>query len=982
MLQCYFVCFRTQVNRTKANQPPSSLGTALLLLVLLFASLQSGAQAQTGYIKESFEGSFPPTGWQIRNVLGSNQWVKSTNQAHTGSASAYIQYQTANAEDWLILPHFSVEKSTDSIMFWVRLAFQGYSPDRLEVLLSTTDDALTSFTTTLLDLQEGVNYPPNSNTWYQHKVSLENFVNQDIYIAFKHTNNNGDGLYIDDVELGTPPAADVAVVSIDAPLYATSAGAIPKVTVKNEGSEVQTFTLQLTATDGYTSSVSVVDLAPQATRQVSLSTWTPAAGTYTFTATAVLQEDEIQDNNIITKSISAYNEFPHQGWVTKTALPAPRWANGLASLSNLAGNEASLYAISGADANFNNTTSVERFDAASNTWTPMAPIPAARLQISANTIGNKIYVAGGYTSTFSPTNRLDIYDIATNSWAIGENMPTAVGDYASAVLGDSLLYIIGGYNGSLDVNLVQIYNTNTNTWLVGTAKAGTAAAGLRGGIANGKVVVAGGYNQSAGSLSEAWLGTINSEDPTQITWTALPVMPGGPSSRLGAGVGAFLNRIYFTAGDPNGQGNQVLATTIAYNVTTNEWEIGPSKPTGVSNISNFTPVVFDKHSYMASVGGYNGSAVVGINEWLDLGPIPGSTASVLSANGATTICRGTQANLVVNVTGGTSPYTVVYSDGTNNITVNDYVSGANIPVFPTATTTYSLVSVTDANGAAGSGNSGTQTITVTNPPTWYVDADGDKYSGSTTEACTRPTNGFFLSELQGTGDCNDGSAAVNPSAAEICANGIDDNCNGQTDENCGPCKNAVSFSTAPITATSATLNWVASVKPVQWQIQYKTTANGSQWVDVFVAGSARSVTITGLKTKQSYNWHIRAKCGTTWTAYSGSISFKTGAISRTTANAVVVNEKADMLSEEADGLQVSVLNNPSSSYFTLILRSSSDKVASLRIVDAVGRTVEGRSGLSANSTQRIGHNYISGLYYVQVMQGNRKVTLKLVKQPN
>jgi len=66
---------------------------------------------------------------------------------------------------------------------------------------------------------------------------------------------------------------------------------------------------------------------------------------------------------------------------------------------------------------------------------------------------------------------------------------------------------------------------------------------------------------------------------------------------------------------------------------------------------------------------------------------------------------------------------------------------------------------------------------------WYKDADGDDYSdGMTLTQCLRPANYYVAAELIATtGDCNDGAAAINPAASEVC-DGVDNNCNGMTDE--------------------------------------------------------------------------------------------------------------------------------------------------------------------------------------------------------
>ncbi len=84
--------------------------------------------------------------------------------------------------------------------------------------------------------------------------------------------------------------------------------------------------------------------------------------------------------------------------------------------------------------------------------------------------------------------------------------------------------------------------------------------------------------------------------------------------------------------------------------------------------------------------------------------------------GTITTCTGSTANLKVDINGGNAPaYNVTIQPSVGApFTVLNYVSGANIPVTPAVTTTYTLVSVVQADNPCciGTGNSGTPTITV------------------------------------------------------------------------------------------------------------------------------------------------------------------------------------------------------------------------------------------------------------------------------
>ncbi|MFH1468052.1 MAG: putative metal-binding motif-containing protein [Pseudomonadota bacterium] len=82
------------------------------------------------------------------------------------------------------------------------------------------------------------------------------------------------------------------------------------------------------------------------------------------------------------------------------------------------------------------------------------------------------------------------------------------------------------------------------------------------------------------------------------------------------------------------------------------------------------------------------------------------------------------------------------------------------------------------NGVDDDCDGATDEADATDATTWYTDADGDGYGDPSQHsiACAQPTGAVADAT-----DCDDGDAAVHPGAAESC-NGVDDDCDGDTDE--------------------------------------------------------------------------------------------------------------------------------------------------------------------------------------------------------
>ncbi|MCS6916600.1 MAG: MopE-related protein, partial [Chitinophagales bacterium] len=111
----------------------------------------------------------------------------------------------------------------------------------------------------------------------------------------------------------------------------------------------------------------------------------------------------------------------------------------------------------------------------------------------------------------------------------------------------------------------------------------------------------------------------------------------------------------------------------------------------------------------------------------------------------------------------------VYDDGMGNYFFDPGLAGAG---------THAIIYLyADAFGCSGFDFT---SVNVNASSAWYADVDGDTYGdpSSMVMACSAPS-GYVADNT----DCDDNNAAVNPGVAEVCYNGIDDNCNGQVDEN-------------------------------------------------------------------------------------------------------------------------------------------------------------------------------------------------------
>lgn len=222
-----------------------------------------------------------------------------------------------------------------------------------------------------------------------------------------------------------------------------------------------------------------------------------------------------------------------------------------------------FYVIDGVNANHAPIARMERYDAASNTWTELSPPPAALESPTAVCEAGRIHLLGG-----SGTDDHFVYDIGTASWSRAAPVPRDVRGAAGAAW-DGRIYLVGGDDNAVPggtSGAVDVYDVATDTWSAGPAMpVPTVASGAA--QASRYLYVVGGWDDDSPAENVA---TTQRLDLVTGSWSVGPTFT--PATADFA-LAATNKAIYAMGGDAPG-GTATDPTRATWRLPTRSWPKG------------------------------------------------------------------------------------------------------------------------------------------------------------------------------------------------------------------------------------------------------------------------------------------------------------------------------------------------------------------------------------------------------------------------
>ncbi|XP_023991444.1 kelch-like protein 4 isoform X2 [Salvelinus sp. IW2-2015] len=269
-----------------------------------------------------------------------------------------------------------------------------------------------------------------------------------------------------------------------------------------------------------------------------------------------------------------------------------------------------LYAVGGMDATKGSTT-IEKYDLRTNTWTQVGVMNGRRLQFGVAVIDDKLYVVGGRDG-LKTSNMVECYNPFNNVWSTMPPMSTHRHGLGITVL-EGPMYAVGGHDGWSYLNTVERWDPQAKQWnYVASMSTPRSTMGVT--ALNGKLFAVGGRDGSS------CLRSMECFDPHTNKWSMCAPMA---KRRGGVGVATYNSFLYAVGGHDAQASNHCsrLSDCVErYDPKTDTWTTVsslsvPRDAVGICLLGDRLYAVggYDGTSYLNSVESYDAQN----NEWTE-----------------------------------------------------------------------------------------------------------------------------------------------------------------------------------------------------------------------------------------------------------------------------------------------------------------------------------------------------------------------------
>ncbi|MDF1696809.1 MAG: choice-of-anchor J domain-containing protein [Saprospiraceae bacterium] len=219
------------------------------------------------------------------------------------------------ADDWLITPQLTIEDAKTALL-WEAQAVDPNFADGYQVLVSTTDNELASFT----DMVWSTTAEQAGDNLEQRILSLADYVGKDIYIAFRNNSADKFLLALDNIEVKVIQARDVTANGFIGARYYVKDVEIPvTLNITNNGGDVIN-SVDFTWSAGgntYTDNITGLSLSTGESTDITHSVAFSATEAISYPLTMTLsnvngEEDQFADDNEVMATVAGVSYVPNR----------------------------------------------------------------------------------------------------------------------------------------------------------------------------------------------------------------------------------------------------------------------------------------------------------------------------------------------------------------------------------------------------------------------------------------------------------------------------------------------------------------------------------------------------------------------------------------------------------------------------------------------------------------------------------------------